>query len=103
MNQQQQYVGSEQSQMSASQGYQPQPTAAGGMSQYSTYQQQQPPVLQPGPSTYAPAAYPYGYNGVTSPQSAGHPVSSSVGSQMNPNLLPLPSKSWTFEAVRHAS
>jgi len=63
------------------------------MSQYSSYQQQ-PPVLQPGPSNYPPTHYgQYSYpNGVTSPQGAGHPVSSSMGPQMNTGLLPLPSK-----------
>jgi len=66
------------------------------MSQYSSYPQP-PPVLQPGPSNYAPAPThyggQYGYpNGVPSPQGAGHPVSSSVGPQMNSGLLPLPSK-----------
>lgn len=92
MNSQQQYVGSEQSQMSAGQPYQTQPTTAGGMPQYISYQTQ-PPVLQPGHSGYAPVPYQYGYpNGVTSPQSAGHPVSSSMGPQMNSGLLPLPSK-----------
>ncbi|KAG7004412.1 hypothetical protein G7Y79_00025g056980 [Physcia stellaris] len=64
------------------------------MSHYPQYQQQ-PPVLQPGPGTYAPSptAYSqqYGYsNGVTSPQSAGHPVPSSMGPQMNSGMLPLP-------------
>ena len=95
MNQQQQYLGSEQSHLSAGQPYQPQPSTAGAMSQYSSYQQQ-PPVLQPGPTNYAPAPTHYGQygysNGVTSPQSGGHPVSSSMGPQMNSGLLPLPSK-----------
>ena len=95
MNQQQQYLDSQQSQMPAGQSYPPS-TTAGGMSQYSSYQHQQPPVLQPGPGNYAPspAHYTqYGYpNGITSPQGPGHPVSSSMGPQMNSGLLPLPSK-----------
>ena len=96
MNQQQQYLGSEHSHLSAGQSYQPQPTTAGGMAQYSSYQQQQPPVLQPGPNNYAPAPTHYGQysypNGLASPQSAGHPVSSSMGTLMNSGLLPPPSK-----------
>lgn len=97
MNQQQQYLGAEPSQLSAGQSYQSQPSTAGGMSQYPSYPQQ-PPILQSGPSNYAPspAHYggQYGYpSGVTSPQGAGHPVSSSIGPQMNSGLLPLPSKS----------
>ena len=95
MNQQQQYLGSEPSHLSAGQPYQPQPSTAGGMPQYSTYQQQ-PQVLQPGPANYAPGPAHYGQyayaNSVTSPQSAGHPVSSSMGPQINSGLLPLPSK-----------
>lgn len=66
------------------------------MPHYPHYQQQ-PSVLQPGPGNYAPSpgAYgQYGYsNGVTSPQSAGQPVSSSMGQQMNSGLLPLPGSS----------
>ncbi len=96
MNHQQQYLGSEPSQISAGQPYQSQPTTSGGMSQYPSYPQQ-PPVLQSGPSSYAPAPThyggQYGYpNSITSPQGAGHPVSSSVGPQMNSGLLPLPSR-----------
>ena len=90
MNQPQQYMDSHQPHMSAAQSYAPQPTTAGGMSHYPQYQQQ-PPVLQTGPGGYAqpPSSYQYSYsNGVTSPQGS-HPVSSSIGSQMNP-MLPLP-------------
>ncbi|KAK4695089.1 enhanced filamentous growth protein 1, partial [Lecanoromycetidae sp. Uapishka_2] len=96
MNQQQQYLDSQQSQLSGGQSYQSQPTTAAGMSQYPNYAHQ-PPVLQPGPSNYAPptAHYggQYGYpNGITSPQGPGHPVSSSMGPQMGSSLLPsLPS------------
>jgi len=92
MNQPQQYMDSHQSHMSAGQSYAPQPTTAGGMSHYPQYQQQ-PPVLQTGPGGYAPPPSSYGQysypNGVTSPQGSSHPVSSSLGSQMNP-MLPLP-------------
>ena len=90
---QQQYMESHPSYSSAGQSYASQPTTAGNMSHYPQYQQQ-PPVLQPGPGAYAPSPtynQPYGYaNGVTSPQSAGHPVPSSMGSQMNSAMLPLP-------------
>ena len=103
MNQQQQYLGSEHSHLSTGQSYQPQPTTAGGMSQYSSYQQQ-PPVLQPGPTNYAPAPAHYGQygysNGLASPQSAGHPVSSSMGTLMNSGLLPPPSKSRAVQPLR---
>lgn len=88
-----QYLDSHQPHMSAAQSYAPQPTTASSMPHYPHYQQQ-PSVLQPGPGNYAPSpgAYgQYGYsNGVTSPQSAGQPVSSSMGQQMNSGLLPLP-------------
>lgn len=91
-----QYLDSHQPHMSAAQSYAPQPTTASSMPHYPHYQQQ-PSVLQPGPGNYAPSpsAYgQYGYsNGVTSPQAAGQPVSSSMGQQMNSGLLPLPG-SW---------
>lgn len=97
MNQQHQYLESQQSQLSGGQSYAPHSSTAGGMAQYSSYQQhQQPPVLQPSPSNYAqsPAYGQYGYpGGLASPQGPGHPVSSSMGSQMNSGLLPLPGKS----------
>lgn len=93
MNHQQQYLESQQNQMSGGQPYAPHSTTASGMTQYSSYAQQQPPPLQPGPGTYAqsPSYGQYGYpNGITSPSGPGHPVSSSMGGQMNPGLLPLP-------------
>ena len=93
---QQQYMDSHQSYSSAGQSYASQPTTAGNMSHYPQYQQQ-PPVLQPGPGTYAPSPTSYNQqynyqNGVASPQSAGHSVPSSMGSQMNSAMLPLPGK-----------
>lgn len=88
-----QYLDSHQPHMSAAQSYAPQPTTAGSMSHYPHYQQQ-PSVLQPGPGNYAPSPSNYGQyayaNGVTSPQSAGQPVSSSMGQPINSSLLPLP-------------
>ncbi|SLM40030.1 apses transcription factor [Lasallia pustulata] len=93
MNPSQQYMDSHQSHMSTGQSYTPQSATAGGMSHYPQYQQQ-PPVLQPGPGSYAPSPGSYGHyaysNGVTSPQSAGQPVSAPMGGQMNSQLLPLP-------------
>ena len=93
MNQQHQYLESQQNQMSGGQPYAPHSTTAGGMTQYSSYAQQQPPPLQPGPGSYAqsPGYGQYGYpNSITSPSGPGHPVSSSMGGQMNSGLLPLP-------------
>lgn len=93
MNPQHQYLESQQNQMSGGQPYAPHSTTASGMTQYSSYAQQQPPPLQPGPGNYAPSpGYgQYGYPGsITSPSGPGHPVSSSMGGQMNPGLLPLP-------------
>ena len=94
---QQQYLESHQSYSSAGQSYAPQPATTGGMPHYPQYQQQ-PPVLQPGPGTYTPSptsySQQYGFsNGVTSPQSAGHPVPSSMGTQMSSAMLPLPGES----------
>ena len=93
MNQPQQYMDSHPPHMSAGQSYAPQPTTAGGMSHYPQYPQQSS-ILQTGPSGYAPPPSSYGYsytNGVTSPNPGSHPVSSSMGGQMNPNgMLPLP-------------
>jgi protein SOK2 len=80
-----------QSHMSAGPAHAPLPVTSGGMTQYSHYQQ--PPLLQPGPSNYSSGG-PYGQygysSGITSPQSAGHPVSAPMSSQMNAHLLPLP-------------
>lgn len=93
MNPQHQYLESQQNQMSGGQPYAPHSTTASGMTQYSSYAQQQPPPLQPGPGNYAqsPGYSQYGYpNSITSPSGPGHPVSSSMGGQMNSGLLPLP-------------
>lgn len=87
-----QYLESHQPHMSAAQSYAPLPSTASSMPHYPHYPQQ-PSVLQPGPGNYAPSPGPYGQygytNGVTSP-TAGQPVSSSMGQQMNSGLLPLP-------------
>lgn len=96
-HQQQQYMDSQQSQMSAGQSYAPQSTTAGGLTHYPQYQQAQPPVLQPAPSSYSHSPGPYGQhysfgNGMTSPHGTGQPVSASMASHMNPGLPPLPSK-----------
>ena len=81
------------SHMSTGQPPAPQTVSSGGMSQYA--QHQQPPLLQPGPSQYAPAPGSYNQynyaNGLTSPQSVGHQVSGPVGAQGN--MLPLPAMS----------
>lgn len=87
MNQTQSYMDVH-SHMSSAQSYAPQGATAGAMSHYQYHGQ--PPVMQPA-SSYAPAAYPqYGYApGVSSP--AGHPPTS-MGGQMQSQLLPLPGK-----------
>ncbi|KAI4240278.1 MAG: hypothetical protein L6R40_005214 [Gallowayella cf. fulva] len=88
MNQHQQYMDPQPPHMPGGQSYTSQASGAGSMPQYTTYQQQ-PPVMHPGPNSYAPSPGGYGqyggYNGVTSPHSA-HQGSASLGSQM----LPLP-------------
>jgi len=95
MNQAPSYMDAHQSHMSGGQSYAPQVATAGGMSHYPQYQQQ-PPVLQPGPGSYAPSPGSYGQygytNGVTSPQSAAQSVSAPMGSQVPAQLLPLPGK-----------
>lgn len=87
-----QYLDSHQPHMSATQSYAPQPSTASHYPHYPS----QPSVIQPGPGSYAPSQGTYGQygypNGVTSPQSGGQNVSSSMGQQMNPGLLPLPGK-----------
>lgn len=94
MNQQHPYLEPQQNQLSGGQPYAPHSTTASNMNpQYSNYPQQQPPPLQPGPGTYAqsPGYGQYGYpNSISSPSGPGHPVSSSMGGQMNSGLLPLP-------------
>ena len=92
MNQAPSYM---ESHLSGGQSYAPQVATAGGMSHYPQYQQQ-PPVLQPGPSSYAPSPGSYGQygytNGVTSPQSGAQSVSAPMGSQVPAQLLPLPGR-----------
>lgn len=77
------------SHMTAGQPPAPQ-TVTSGMAHYPHHQ---PPLLQPGPGQYSPAQ---GYNnqyggytnGITSPQTAGHQVTGTMGPQGN--VLPLP-------------
>ncbi|CEJ60900.1 Putative APSES transcription factor StuA [Penicillium brasilianum] len=77
------------SHLSSAQPYASHAATAGTMSHYPY--QHQPPVLQPAAS-YAPASYQqYGYpNGVTSPPTGHAPPASSMGGQMQAQLLPLP-------------
>ena len=59
---------------------------------YSHYSQQ-PAILHSGPGSYpTQGSYHYGYTGVSQPQSAGHPGSASMGSQLMPQPLSLPGK-----------
>ncbi|MCJ1339577.1 hypothetical protein MMC09_004867 [Bachmanniomyces sp. S44760] len=89
MNQSNQYLDSQQSHMTTGPSYTPQ-SQTSSMSQYPQYQQHAS-AMQPNHSNYAPSQQPYGQyayaNGVTSPQSAGQPASTPIGSQQ---LLPLP-------------
>ena len=99
MNPQHPYLESQQAQMSGGQPYAPHSTTASGMAQYPNYPQQQPPPLQPGPGNYAqsPGYGQYGYpNSMTSPSGPGHPVSSSMGAQMNSGLPLIPGNSKIF-------
>ena len=93
MNQAPSYMDAHQSHMSGGQPYASQAATAGGMPHYPQYQQQ-PPVLQPGPGSYAPTAGSYyGYpNGVTSPQATNQSVSAPMGTQVPAQLLPLPGR-----------
>lgn len=89
MNQHQQYMDSQHSQLPSGQAYPPQVSSASTMPSYGQYQQQLP-VMHPGSNSYAqsPAGYNhYAYSGVTSPH-AGQSVPSSMNSQMNPNIPP---------------
>lgn len=93
MNHPQSYMNVHPSHLSSAQPYAPHGATAGSIPHYHQYHQQ-PPMLQSAPSTYAPAAYPqYGYaGGLPSPQPATHPPTTSVGSQVPAQLLPLPGK-----------
>ncbi|KAJ5117092.1 hypothetical protein N7526_011201 [Penicillium atrosanguineum] len=76
------------SHLSSAQSYASQGATAGAMSHYPYHQQ--PPVLQPA-SSYGPAYSQYGYpSGITSPPTGHPPPASSMGGQMNPQLLPIP-------------
>ena len=92
MNQHQQYMDSSQSHIPGAQSYPAHAASAGSMPPYSHYPQQ-PSVMHPASNAYtqSPSGYAYPYNGVTSPH-AGTSVTSSIGSQMNPNMQPLPRK-----------
>jgi protein SOK2 len=95
MNQTQPYMDVH-SHMSSAQPYASQGATAGTMSHYPYHQQ--PPVLQPA-SSYASSYSQYGYpNGVTSPPTGHPPPASSMGGQMNPQLLPIPGQ---FRIMRH--
>ncbi|KAL8733465.1 MAG: hypothetical protein Q9166_002091 [cf. Caloplaca sp. 2 TL-2023] len=87
MNQHPQYMDSQQPHIPGGQSYTSQASGAGSMPPYPNYQQQ-PPVMHPGPNSYAPSPGGYGqynaYNGVTSPH-PGQQVSS-----INTQMLPLP-------------
>lgn len=98
MNQHQQYMDSSQSHMPGAQSYQAQASSAGSIPPYSHYAQQ-PTVMHPATNTYtqSPGGYSYPYNGVTSPH-ATQSVSS-INSQMNPNMQPLPRK-WPLPSLR---
>ncbi|KAJ5860562.1 uncharacterized protein N7529_007872 [Penicillium soppii] len=100
MSHAQPYMDVHSSHMSSAQSYPPQGTTAGAMSHYQYHQQ--PPVMQPA-SSYQPAPYSqYGYpNGVTSPPT-GHPPST-MGGQMPTQLLPLPGKMQSQNAVDNYS
>lgn len=87
--------------LSAGPQHAPSTATTGGMPQYSY---SQPPLLQPGPNTYASNPYPqYGYaNGITSPQPAVNPVSAPMGSGMGSHLLPLPGLFPSSFAAEHS-
>ncbi|SMQ51650.1 unnamed protein product [Zymoseptoria tritici ST99CH_3D1] len=81
MNQQQPYMD----------GHAPASAPPPGMPQYPNYGHPQP--MQPGSHSYPPQSYPqYSYSTMP-PMSAGHPVTSSMGQQMVPQSLPLPTMS----------
>ncbi|KAK5146577.1 hypothetical protein LTR04_001014 [Oleoguttula sp. CCFEE 6159] len=90
MNHAQPYMDVHQSHMSAAQAHMQSSGPPSSLAHYSHYQQL--PLMQPGSHSYPPvqSSYgPYGYgNGMGS--SAGHPTSSSMGSQMVSQSLPLP-------------
>lgn len=94
MNQTQPYMDVHPSNLSSAQSYTPHGAPAASLPpQYHQYPQ--PPVLQPGATSYASSAassYPsYGYsNGVTSPQSGPQPVTNSLVPQTPAQILPLP-------------
>lgn len=66
----------------------PASTPQSSMSQYSGYGQ--PQALQPAAHSYAPSYPQYSYGQTMAPMSGGQPVTSSMGHQMVPQALPLP-------------
>ncbi|EFW15684.1 hypothetical protein D8B26_002234 [Coccidioides posadasii str. Silveira] len=95
MNQTQSYMDVHSSHLPSAQAYTSQP---GAVETLSHYPYQQPPLLQPGPTAYAPttSAYPYGYsNPVTSPQSSSQPVTNSLAPHAPAQILPLPAMTTT--------
>ncbi|KAK2848521.1 hypothetical protein FQN49_005640 [Arthroderma sp. PD_2] len=91
MNQTQPYMDVQSSHLASSQPYTSQGTPAENLSHYSQYQQ--PSLLQPGPTAYAPShSYPqYGYsNGITSPPASNQSVPNSLNGQGPTQILPLP-------------
>ena len=94
MNQTQPYMDVQSSHLASSQPYTSQGTPTeNSISHYPQYQQ--PSLLQPGPTAYAPSHnYPpqYGYsNGITSPPS-NQPVPNPLNGQGPTQILPLPRK-----------
>ena len=66
----------------------PASTPQSSMSHYSGYGQ--PQALQPAAHSYAPSYPQYSYGQTMAPMSGGQPVTSSMGQQMVPQALPLP-------------
>ena len=94
MNQGHSYIDGQHPQISTSSSYVSQPQTS-GMSHYQQYP-------TPATNAYGPtqSSYSHYYGGVTSPQSAGQPVSASIGAQ----LLPLPGQcslpwNWTLAST----
>ncbi|KAI2059127.1 hypothetical protein LOZ40_006808 [Ophidiomyces ophidiicola] len=86
MNQTQSYMDVHSSHLASAPPY---TTQAGPVETLPHYPYQQPPLLQPGPTAYAPttSAYQYGYSNSTT---SGQPVSNSLAPHMPAQILPLP-------------
>ena len=91
MNHQQPYMDVHQQPHISTQGHPVSSAPPTSLPHYSQYGPQ-PPILQPGPGSYSgQSSYGnYAYNGVSHPQSAGHPGSASMSSQLIPQPLSLP-------------